>query len=322
MSRLMTVVLLTVLTIPLAAESQPSGNAALRYWQAFALLQDIPATSADAHELEGILKGELPWDEAKFGRWVDQNAEALSTLERGTKLPRCDWGLDLDLGPAAPVAHIAKARALARLDALAAVRLAAQGKQKEAVDAWLIGFRFAQHLSQDGTLVGTLVASTAASAQMSTISQALQSESWDPANLASLEKALQQVPRYFFDWSRPMQTEQQAMAVFIQQAASPTEPLRQEVSEADLAELRSNGPQLQSEFDNIYTEAVAAFRLPANQSSSRLQSIEASLSHDIPFVQKSVPNLITINNTRAQLEADRQSLLAKITQTKQRRMNQ
>lgn len=314
MSRLMTVVLLTVLTIPLAAESQPSGNAALRYWQAFALLQDIPATSADAHELEGILKGELPWDEAKFGRWIDQNAEALSTLDRGTQLPFCDWGLDTDLGPAAPVAHIAKARTLARLNALAAIRLAAQGKHKEAADTWLTGFRFAQHLSQDGTLIGTLVAGAAASAQMHTMSQALQSGPWDVAVLDYLERNLGAFPPYFFDWSRPMRTEQRAITILIQQAAKSPEALYRQISDADLAELRMHGAQLQSEFSNIYAGAVAAFRLPADQSSSRLQAIQQSINHDPRFVQESVPNLMTINNSRAQLEADRQSLLSKIAQ--------
>src|SRR6266851_2223557 len=42
-------------------------NAALRYWLAFADLQDLPTDKATGELLEKTAAGEAPWDEAKLG---------------------------------------------------------------------------------------------------------------------------------------------------------------------------------------------------------------------------------------------------------------
>src|SRR5713101_9881972 len=65
-------------------------NAALRYWLAFADLQDPPADKATADLLEKTAAGEATWDEAKLGPILDKNETAIWRMQRATKLPDCD----------------------------------------------------------------------------------------------------------------------------------------------------------------------------------------------------------------------------------------
>jgi hypothetical protein len=207
---------------------------------------------------------------------------------------------------------------LARLNALAGIRLASQGKQKEAVDTWLSGFRFAHHLSQDGTMIAVLVASASLSAQMRAIARSIQSGTWDEANLSQLESALQNQTPYVFDWSRSMRTEQQAMTVLLHHLNDNAsyEVLHQslqEMSPRELDELRTEAPHSQKQFSEIYLRAGAAFRLPYLAAKTKLAELQPILNTSTPFVQKTVPNLQRFNDTRGQLEADRLAVIERIS---------
>src|SRR5262245_32006022 len=92
-----------------------SGNAALRYWMAFALMENPPAQGDAAARLEKVAEGHEPWSES-LAPFVEKNREALATLQRGTRLAPCDWGLEHELRAEAPIAHVPRARALARLN--------------------------------------------------------------------------------------------------------------------------------------------------------------------------------------------------------------
>src|SRR5271165_3735809 len=101
-------------------------NAALRYWVAFAELQDTgDADKATGELLRKTLAGEAAWDVAKLGPIVDENMESIRIMQRATKLPECDWGFEYSLGPNAPISFLIKSgRALARLNTLYGMRLA------------------------------------------------------------------------------------------------------------------------------------------------------------------------------------------------------
>ena len=96
-------------------------NAALRYWMAFAEMKDPPADKSLQDLLERTSVGQAAWDEAKLGPILDSNSEALQTMQRATKLPECDWGIEYGRG-APPIAYLARARVMARLNALQAMR--------------------------------------------------------------------------------------------------------------------------------------------------------------------------------------------------------
>ena len=84
--------------------STETRNAALRYWLAFADIQDPPTDKATADLLEKAAAGEAAWDEPKLGPILDKNETAIWKMQRATKLPECDWGLEYDLGPRASIA--------------------------------------------------------------------------------------------------------------------------------------------------------------------------------------------------------------------------
>src|SRR4051794_12440905 len=79
-----------VAQVPAGAEN----NAALRYWNAFVQMSDATVTEAQSRQLEAIANGTSAWDESAFGRLLDDNAQAVETMVRGTSFPYCAWGLD------------------------------------------------------------------------------------------------------------------------------------------------------------------------------------------------------------------------------------
>src|SRR5678815_997075 len=87
-------------------------NAALRYWQAFAELQDPPSDRATQDLLEKVAAGEVPWDESRLGVILDSNKWAIVRMQRATYLPECDWGLEYRFD--ASIAYAPRARVLAR----------------------------------------------------------------------------------------------------------------------------------------------------------------------------------------------------------------
>src|SRR5439155_11960700 len=84
-------------------------NAALRYWSAFAEMQDSAVTDQQAKELNAILDGTAPYSDLKYRELAEKNRPAFETMARGTAIPNCDWGIDYALGPDAPVEYARKA---------------------------------------------------------------------------------------------------------------------------------------------------------------------------------------------------------------------
>src|SRR5215467_9169618 len=103
----------------MAQQDAPLGqNAALRYWSAFAEMQDSAITEQQAKEFHAILDGTAPFDDLKFRELAEKNKTAVETMARGTAFPNCDWGVDYALGPDAPVEYTRKAMILGRLNVL------------------------------------------------------------------------------------------------------------------------------------------------------------------------------------------------------------
>src|ERR1035438_1474554 len=105
--------------LPQAKYPPETRNAALRYWLAITEMKDPPADKATLVLIEKISVGKAAWDEAKFGPILDANSEAIRMMQRATKLPQCDWGVEYDRGALAALPNLARARVLARLKPLA-----------------------------------------------------------------------------------------------------------------------------------------------------------------------------------------------------------
>src|SRR5881628_3190070 len=148
-------------------------NAALRYWSAFAQMQDSALTDQQVKELRGILDGPIPYDDSKYKDLVERNKAALETMIRATAIPSCEWGVDYQLGPDAPVDYVRKALALGRLNVLYAFHLLIAGDKDGAVRTLATGLRFSHDVANGGTLFATLAAKSLLAAHVRAIAFAL-----------------------------------------------------------------------------------------------------------------------------------------------------
>src|SRR5436190_3938420 len=129
-----------------------SDNAALQYWQAFAML---PALDAKQQK---ILENwpEAPLDDAAQ-KLLDQSHASLMFLRRGAKFQKCDWGVDYRDGMSMFLPHLAKSRVLARLAAFDA-RQAFEAHQGDRAREDTIGMvAMAHQIGSDHTMVSMLV---------------------------------------------------------------------------------------------------------------------------------------------------------------------
>jgi hypothetical protein len=136
------------------AQQHRLDNAALAYWQGFAVMGDHlkreDLNKLADHPVTGPVSAE-----AAAG--VDLADDALACLRRGAAVRRCDFGIDYDAGPGALLPHLGKARQLARIAVLRANLNFDKGKPAEAMEDYLAAVTLARHVGTDGVLISLLV---------------------------------------------------------------------------------------------------------------------------------------------------------------------
>jgi hypothetical protein len=136
----------------LAISLHADENAALYYWQAFATLptvapEDVPE---NLHA--------MPASPAVVALLHGPALSSWRLLHRASRLDHCDWQLAEDMGPATPMPHLPKARALARLAFVDAAVSLQTGDSERAVDDYLAALRLSRHVAAGGPLASLLVA--------------------------------------------------------------------------------------------------------------------------------------------------------------------
>ena len=287
-------------------------NAALRYWLAFADLHDAPSDKTTSDLLEKTAAGDAAWDEGKLGPILDKNEDAIRAMQRATKLPECDWGLDYDLGPRASIAYAPRARVLARLNTLYGMRLAAKGNTQEAVDTWLAGIRFSQHLAQGGTLIFSLVAKTGLLSSFQALTQAAQSGELTQVARREVGRAVRALPETGFDWSAALAYEADPLDVAVKQMKQAQNPAKyvQEITGKPPAEGFSVPTAMDmAAFHRVMNVAAAALALPPDQAQERLKPLQDTVKTLHPFYRDYTPSLLRINQSRMEVAAARERLL-------------
>lgn len=201
---------LAVLLAPLFGQPAPTklgDNAALRYWAAFAQMQDFAISSQQVDEMSAILKGSAPYDDSKYKDLVEKNQFALELMSRGTALPDCDWGMDYPLGDETPVDYARKALILGRLNVLYVFHLLIAGNQEGAVKAIASGLRFSQDIANGGILFSTLVANNLLVFHLRAIDFATHAAKLSPAQRMILRKAVDRLGPDGLDWKTAMTRE-------------------------------------------------------------------------------------------------------------------
>jgi len=298
-----------VTQVPATAEN----NAALRYWNAFAQMSDATITGSQTRQLEAIANGTSAWDESAFGKLVDDNAEAVQTMVRGTLFPYCAWGLDYELGANTPIPQIPRGRALARLNVLTAQRLASEGDSDAATSHLLAGIRFARDLSQGMSLIGVLTGKLALASDLNAAATLALSNKLSRSDRAKLAQSVRTLPPDVFDWAQSMQNESAAIhdaLVQLQRAKDPAKLLAKwGISYSDWnGQLRPSATEVRR-YDAIMADAVRAFRLPPAQTDQQLAPIAARINAMSPVFRALTPSLSRANTSRKEVVALRQKFL-------------
>jgi len=287
-------------------------NAALRYWAAFAEMKDQSIDDATSKLMDEVLNGSASFDEQRLGPILDGNESAVRGLQRGTALPECNWGLDYSLGFAVPLAHLPKARVLARLNALYGARQLAKGDANGAVTTWLAGLRFAQCVGAGVGLIGNLSAKPAFEANLHLLTAAAQSGAINSDLHSKVRAQLRQLPPEGLNWIDSIKAEEWACEEGLKDLAkapnfqetykeffgSPAPQDAHPPTTAEIAALRS-----------LMSEVVTVFQLPPAQTRERLGAIMARVHDSTPAVQAIVPNFPRLNDSREKLIGEKDALL-------------
>jgi len=175
-------------------------NAALRYWSAFAQMQDSALSDQQAKEVNTMLDGTAPYDDLKYKGLVEKNRLALETMARGTVLRNCDWGLDDKLGEDVPVDYARKALALGRLNVLYAFHLLIVGDKDRAVNAITAGLHFSQDVANGGSLFATVAAKNLLVIHVRAVAFALHVGELPAGQRIVLQRAVAQLRPNILNW--------------------------------------------------------------------------------------------------------------------------
>ena len=302
----------TMATADPAAQGTTQANAALRYWMAFAQLSEAPGTAAAAgggdlgERLSRVESGAEPWNEPVLGPLMDANAAALDTMMRASRIAACDWGLEHELGPTAPVAHLPKARALSRLNTLAGLRAMSQGRADAAVQRWLAGMRFAQHIERGGPLISTL---SGWAALRSTWGAVQRTSGLNVTQRAQLRSAVEAIPETAFDWGAALRNERQSIEVALMRLR--TDP---QAAQVFFGGQVPGGPSLPtatetSAFGRYMDRVVSALRQSPEQAAPALERLEKEKTSLHGFFAALIPSVTRINDNRRDVKAARERIL-------------
>lgn len=207
-----------------AQRSTPlAANAALRYWSAFSQVQDAYLNDPDAKQLNAILDGTAPYDDAKYKDLLEKNKLALEIMARGTSLPNCDWGLDYGLGDDIPVEYNRKALVLGRLNALYAFHLFLAGDNDGGVSTLVAGLRFSHDVGNGGSLFATLIAQNLLIAHLRAVDGALHIARLSASQRLRLQNAVAGLGAHGLDWEAAMKIEMSLLNKPPWQASIPLE---------------------------------------------------------------------------------------------------
>ncbi len=286
-------------------------NAALRYWMAFAEMQDVPTDPATQELLEKILSDEAKWDEQKVAPVLDANMPAIQMMQRATKLPECDWGLEYSRGARTSIAYAPRARALSRLNTLEGMRQLAAGDSAAAVNTWLAGVRFSQDLARGGSLIFAVMAKSALLSNIRELREAVLNGKLPEAQRKRVAAAIRALPEDGFNWAAAWGVEAASLQQFLFE-------LRSAPSPGAVYEATMGSPAPKSDFPptaqsiHLYSDYMlavqSALREPPGKAKATLDSLEAKrialteVEQKItPSPQKSNSNRIEVMNARAEL---------------------
>jgi hypothetical protein len=288
-----------------------SNNAALRYWAALVQMRDNPTgDEAKRKILSAVVRGE-GWDEAKYGPVVDAYEDSIETMQRGTKLPECNWGLDYQVGQLNTVEMLMRSRGLEELNTAQGVRELARGDSKAAVETWLAGIRFAQDVGRGGPVIFALVGSALL---LDTLEGAAKYAA-GPGKLAEAEKeelyaAVKAMPEDGFDWGVAWGVET-AMGEESLRKLENGDDARAYFKRLGMPVPKGVPPTLEdvAKYSEFMLAAQGALREPPEKAKAVLEDMESRERKLSMVVQLMIVGPVKCNATRAKVAAAREGLI-------------
>lgn len=190
---------------------------------------------------------------------------------------------------------------LGRLATLFGIRAESQGRRQEAIDTWLAGIRFAQHVAQGGSLVSVLSAKALVDANFRALTEASQSRRLDSTDPRRIEAAVRALSPTTLDWGSAVRREANSVEVMLRQLASSPDPASayQRLFGANPPSPLSLPTSRQIEsYQKLMQEIATTFELPAASASSRLAAHDNARMVLPPLLRDSIPSLSRLNETR------------------------
>ena len=210
----LTTAVLSICWGPVFAEQNPDskGNAALKYWQAFATLPKF--TDAENKIIGDCLTA--PLDDA--ARKILTNSEySLTMLHRAAAVPRCEWSMSYEDGVFALLPQCPAARVLASLACLRARQRFETGQQAEAIEDLLSAMTLGRHISVDGSLIAVLVGYSVEARAIELFAHAL--PSFNPKTIQDLKTRVDALPPFGTEATALMACEKETLYWFIRKVS-------------------------------------------------------------------------------------------------------
>ena len=313
----------SVLLLTGALVTRPQGkypletrNAALRYWMAFAEMQDPSVDKMTQDLLEKTASGVAAWDEGRLGPILDANGPAIQAMQRATKLPECDWGLEYDRGPRASIAYAPRSRVLARLNVLEGMREMANGNSQAAVDTWLAGIRFSEHLANGGSLIFGLIAKSALLPNLHVLTIEARRGHLSASQKKQISVRLKELRDDGFNWGIAWELEELGGEQLLAELRSAKDlGTTYEMLKGESMPSGTSAPS--AEDVRKYREYMKAVRavlnLPPDSAKMRLSVFEMRKSTLPEVIQRIIPHAQKENDARAEIFAARKELLEALT---------
>lgn len=167
-----------------------SPNAAVIYWQAFAMMPTLEGE--EKAKYEAAIKTTTEPVSNGLKTIVAHFSKSLRELHRARSISTCDWNLDYDAGPGMLLPHLSKARDLSRAALLRARLRFATGKTDAAIEDVVAVLKLARNCGGSPVLVSLMV--DAAIEDMATDVLAANLMKLTPQQLDNLVAALKTLP--------------------------------------------------------------------------------------------------------------------------------
>jgi hypothetical protein len=262
--------------------------------------------------MELILNAKADWDEAQVGGVVAANETALGIMQRATKLPECDWGLEYSRGSEASIAYVARAHVLSRLNTLQGIREMAQGHSQAAVDTWVAGIRFAKDLSKGGTLVLALTAKNVLLLELHTLTAEARQGRLSNFQRKQLNAAVSALPEDGFSWRQAWETDQIGVDVLfndMQRSQDPASVFERLMGQPAPKDCMPPSAQQLKVFHDYMDDVGSALRLPTQEASQRLAELQGRQKSICETIRMAIPSAKRVNDARAEIAATRKELL-------------